>query len=648
MFLKGRDLQMMITVQSYFQQFKVTLRRWSLNPEVHKRLRVLASLLSGFVLSAASLAHHPQPFATALVCMLTGVPSILTALGAAAGYLIFWSNAGWEGVMWAALALLCAQTLGRTHLPSRSPWLMSSTAGLITALSGLWMQHLGMGAEPAMYLLRIGLSIGTARLFAMVQDSRDTVADWVVSGIGVLALCQIAPISWLCLGFPAAAFLTTGFAFPAAALAGLALDLADVTAVPMTAALCVAWLVRLLPWQKPWARALAPAFVYPIVMVLTGNFDPTPLPGLAIGGLLGLLVPNAAPSIHRRGETGIAQVKLELTAEVFRQMQQLLLELNNPPIDEQALILRACEKACGTCSYRKSCTGKQHAQALSPQILSLPILDSSLHFSCRRTGRLLQELRRSQEHLRLLRSIHQQQEESRLALTQQYRFLSLYLQELSDDLGRRSRQYDLRYEPEVAFCANRSMAENGDRCLQFAGIGCRYYVAILDGMGTGFGALDEAAQAGSLLKHLLRAGFPAEHALSSLNSLCALRGRAGAVTVDLAELQLDTGKASLYKWGAPPSWLMTNETYEKIGTAGPPPGLLVASNPEEAQRLSLRRGEILVMLSDGVGGEDALTAASANAALSDQALEILTSGNGEGNDDATVALIRLRPRKLAP
>ncbi len=639
---------MMITVQSYFQRVKLALRRWSLNPTVHNWLQVLAAVGAGFVLSAASLAHHPQPFAPALVCILTGSQSALTALGTAVGYLLFWGNAGWEGVMWTALTLLCAQTLGRTALPARSAWLMSSVAGLVTALSGLWMQHLGSVTAPAMYLLRIGLAIGSAQLFATVRNTRDSIADWLVCGMVVLALCQVIPLPWLCLGFPAAAFLTAGFAFPAAALAGLALDLADVTPVPMTAVLCLAWMVRMIPGQKRWGWALAPVIVYPVVMSLTGSLDLTPLPGLAVGGLLGLLIPNASPATHRRGETGVAQVRLELTAEVFRQMQQLLLELTRPPIDESALILRACEKACGTCSYRKNCTGKQHALALSPQILSLPILDSTLHFSCRRTGRLLQELRRSQEHLRLLRSVHQQQEESRMALTQQYRFLSLYLQALSDDLGRRTKQYELHYEPEVAFCANRPMAENGDRCLQFAGTGCRYYVAILDGMGIGFGAMDEATQAGSLLKRLLSAGFPAEHALGSLNSLCALRGRAGAVTVDLVELQLDTGKAAIYKWGAPPSWLMGNETYEKIGTAGPPPGLLVADSPEAAQRLSLRRGEILVLLSDGVGGEDALSAASAGEPLTEQAIQILSSGSGEGNDDATVALIRLRPRKLAP
>jgi len=39
--------------------------------------------------------------------------------------------------------------------------------------------------------------------------------------------------------------------FPAAALAGLALDVALVTPVPMTAVLCLLYILRLAPWGNP-------------------------------------------------------------------------------------------------------------------------------------------------------------------------------------------------------------------------------------------------------------------------------------------------------------------------------------------------------------------------------------------------------------
>ena len=71
--------------------------------------------------------------------------------------------------------------------------------------------------------------------------------EWITGGLGVLALAQIAPIPYFGFGFIAAGLLGVYGAFPAAALAGLALDLAQVTPVPMTAALVLAYLIRLLP-----------------------------------------------------------------------------------------------------------------------------------------------------------------------------------------------------------------------------------------------------------------------------------------------------------------------------------------------------------------------------------------------------------------
>jgi stage II sporulation protein E len=228
---------------------------------------------------------------------------------------------------------------------------------------------------------------------------------------------------------------------------------------------------------------------------------------------------------------------------------------------------------------------------------------------------------------------------------QQYRFLSEFLQDLSDNLGRRSPSTLPRYAPEVVFHANRKESDNGDRCQCFTGTGCKYYVVLCDGMGTGLGAVQEGKSALELLKKLLLAGFPAEYALRSLNSLCALRGMAGAATVDMAELQLDTGKVMLYKWGAAPSYLLCGSSIEKIGTAGPPPGLSVTDGREKVERLSLRRGEVLVLLSDGVGGEDALQCRFSDGELSlkEIAVKILDSADPGSSDDATVAVIRLAP-----
>ena len=121
------------------------------------------------------------------------------------------------------------------------------------------------------------------------------------------------------------------------------------------------------------------------------------------------------------------------------------------------------------------------------------------------------------------------------------------------------------------------------------------------------------------------------------------------MTVDLAELELQTGRVNLYKWGAVPSYLITPAGAEKIGTAAPPPGLSVTGVRETVDKLSLRRGETLVLLSDGVDGEAAMSRAwdLADREPGEMAAKVLQYGRGTGCDDATATVIRLNPSTLS-
>ena len=115
------------------------------------------------------------------------------------------------------------------------------------------------------------------------------------------------------------------------------------------------------------------------------------------------------------------------------------------------------------------------------------------------------------------------------------------------------------------------------------------------------------------------------------------------MTIDLCELRLDTGKAALYKWGAAASYVIARGEPIKIGTASPPPGLSVTEGRETVEKLSLRKGETLVLLSDGAGGEEALRLAWVRSGepVGELASRILASGETDGSDDATVAVVRL-------
>ena len=640
---------MMVTIETYARRWRSAAKKLVADQRIRMVAKTAVHFGCGFALSAASLMQRCQPFAVGLLCAVTGLRAVLVALGAGAGYLLFWGEAGHQGLLWLALALPVALILGKRQIIHESALLMSSIAALIVSASGLFFQIFFHDTTPVMaYLLRIFTGAVSARLFYLVRRRQDQAADWLAAGIAVLALAQISVFPGFSLGFVAAGLLAAGGPLPAAALAGLALDLSQVTRTPMTGVLSLAYFCRMLPYGRKWVSCAAPAVVYILITNLGGFTDFRPVLGLVLGGFGAVFLPPQPELRHRRGETAAAQVRLELMAGVLSQTQQLLLEAPEIPVDEEAVLSRAQARACGGCPCRKSC--RERAGALPRQLLHKPLMDTtSLPLSCKKPGRLIMELRRAQEQLRAIQADRERQAEYRSALVQQYQFLSLFLQQLSDQLPRRGDKLRQNFEPEIAVESFSRENSNGDRCVWFVGTQCRYYVLLCDGMGTGIGAAQEGQDAASLLRQMLSAGFPAEHALRSVNSLLALRGRAAAVTIDLVELRLDCGRAAVYKWGAAPSLLLFEGLAEKIGTAGPPPGLSVTGGRETVERLSLRRGEVLVLLSDGVDGE----AVRQRIVLQGQrppeelAAEILEQGTQDTQDDATVAVIRLVPCGLS-
>lgn len=633
-------VEMIASMETYLRRGRRTCQRLLLNPKIRTGGVVLLCGGSGFLLSAASLGNYPQPLAMGLILAMSGWHAAVMSLGAMLGYWVFWGIAGLQGLVWSASGGLLALLLAR-HIPEEQPLIFPAISAFLTALTGLLFQLVLRDTVPVpVYFLRIVLAAGAGLLFPVALGRRTAVTDWLVGGVAVLALAQASPTPYLGLGYLAAGALAVGSAFPAAVLGGLGLDLAQVTRIPMTAVLCLAGVIRMIPFERKWMRCLAPGAAGLVVMAICGIRDYTPLPGLILGGGLGMLMPPSQETARRRGETGLAQVRLELGAEVLGATQQLFLETAPPPVDASAVLQKVHQRACGSCSARNSCPQQSS--------LDISLLQNPLDAQCRKSGRLIPELRRGQEQLKLLKADSARQSEYRAAMVQQYQFLGDFLRRLADDLPRRGQRPRAWFRAEAAARSRSKELANGDRCLAFPGPECRYYVLLCDGMGTGLGAAQEGQSAGSLLRQMLTAGFPAAHALRTLNSILALRGSAGAVTVDLAELYLDTGHATLYKWGAAPSWLLRRGSAEKIGTATPPPGISVTESRETVEKLSLRRGEALVLLSDGVDGEGISRRSDLTPDMppGELAAKILEYGRGKQMDDATAAVIRLRPTSL--
>ena len=82
---------------------------------------------------------------------------------------------------------------------------------------------------------------------------------------------------------------------------------------------------------------------------------------------------------------------------------------------------------------------------------------------------------------------------------------------------------------------------------------------------------------------------------------------------------------------------------DQLGSISPPPGISVTDEQEKKEQTSLRRGEWLIMVSDGIGPRDALRCCMemGDRSPGELAAGILACGQLGGQDDATVVIVRL-------
>lgn len=139
-----------------------------------------------------------------------------------------------------------------------------------------------------------------------------------------------------------------------------------------------------------------------------------------------------------------------------------------------------------------------------------------------------------------------------------------------------------------------------------------------------------------LLQQFLQAGIDAAPALQTLNGALHLRcaEAGGYTTIDLLALDRATGSASVYKYGAAPSYIKRTGTVSRITGQSLPAGL--QREPPEVTRLSLQPGSCFVMISDGIADE-----------TNDEWLQNLVAGwqGGEINSLVSLILHESRSRK---
>ncbi len=125
-------------------------------------------------------------------------------------------------------------------------------------------------------------------------------------------------------------------------------------------------------------------------------------------------------------------------------------------------------------------------------------------------------------------------------------------------------------------------------------------IALSDGMGNGERANQESSAAVNLVQQLLRAGFPEEVAIKTVNSALVLRSTDEMfATLDLAIIDLFTAKSEFLKVGSVPSFVKQGQDVMMVRGESLPIGILDEIEIQ-TRSVELQEGNLLVFMSDGI------------------------------------------------
>ncbi|HET7558617.1 MAG TPA: SpoIIE family protein phosphatase, partial [Limnochordia bacterium] len=157
-----------------------------------------------------------------------------------------------------------------------------------------------------------------------------------------------------------------------------------------------------------------------------------------------------------------------------------------------------------------------------------------------------------------------------------------------------------RLDIASAAVAKENGAISGDAHAQVPLPGGRMALLVSDGMGAGPRAAIESQAAIKLLRRLLLSGFDVEYAVKTVNSVLLMRSSEESfATVDLALIDLFTGRLELLKVGSAPSFLRRDRYVEVLHSKSLPVGIL--GKVEMAARgFNLQADDLLLMATDGL------------------------------------------------
>ncbi len=624
-----------------------------------KLLPLAAAFAAGLCLSGAAILGIHLPAAVCLIAALGAtLPGLLCYIGSAMGCLLLWDTEFTLMTLTPGFLVLVVHWAVQDMPLQKKIWFPAGSAvlpGLVIEMMILLSAPVTGNVVTACLVQLATLVLGTWAAQNVLQHPTGSplcaALFALTSGCAAMTPAGI-PLGGILAGGAVFSLRNTHLAVPAALLTGLALDWnfsADTSCVAVlgSAVLAAAALQKKTPTRELIVFLFTAAAIGIVcggggtvfLSVLLGSVAARFLPSLPVEE------PVCLPEQAARNRLTAAARALDT---VYRRLENL------PPPDPQLEISdiydKATGKVCPVCAGFAGCWKQNPAETKDVLLTAAPEIFKK---RCAESSDFPQEFRERCRHLPQLADAitdaltqdagHRQQaryrRELRTVLSGQYRILSDFLRR--SVLPRGSEKTPL-FTADTACRVH--PAGSGGRCTGFRR-GSRQYLLLCDGMGTGPDAAKDSLQAEILLKQLLQAGMEPDDALETLGSMAILGEDGGFCAVNLAWVSLVTGDGMLYQWGGGDCFLLVDGKVKKIGTATLPPGVGVGGAHMARQvRLSLGRGDVLVLTSDGVDGEVVrrLLRQAEGQQANDLAAGILARSS-EGEDDRSAAVLMLHP-----
>lgn len=148
-------------------------------------------------------------------------------------------------------------------------------------------------------------------------------------------------------------------------------------------------------------------------------------------------------------------------------------------------------------------------------------------------------------------------------------------------------------------CSKKGESVNGDSISFFENDEGIFWALIADGMGSGRDAALTSRLASVFLEKLLTCTSDKSVIFEMLNRTLIKKNDECFTTLDLLEVDLYEKKASFIKAGAVASYVIRSDSVYKVNSETLPAGILTDFTAEQT-RVSLRGGDVIIMVSDGV------------------------------------------------